>query len=46
MFPIDAHDHQGPIKQLWKNKVYTPKNKSGLTEITEVSIQELKINNE
>jgi putative transposase len=46
MFPIDAHNHLGPLKKLWKNKIYTPKNKSGLTEDIEVSNQELKINNE
>lgn len=30
MFPVDAHLHEGPLKKHWKNKVYMPKDKSGV----------------
>jgi len=29
MFPVDAHNHQGPLKKHWKNKVYKPNGKTG-----------------
>jgi putative transposase len=31
MFPVDAHNHVGPLKKHWKNKVYKPKDASEVT---------------
>lgn len=35
MFPVDAHNCEGPLKKHWKNKVYVPKGKTGVTQQTE-----------
>lgn len=32
MFPVDAHFHEGALRKHWKNKVYVPKDKSGVTQ--------------
>ncbi len=34
MFPVDAHNCEGSLKKHWKNKVYVPKDKSGITQET------------
>lgn len=46
MLPIDAHNHEGLLKKRWKNKVYIPKDKTGLTENVGINNQNYKINNE
>jgi len=32
MFPVDAHNQVGPLKKHWKNRTYTPKDKTGIME--------------
>jgi len=34
MFPVDAHNCEGSLKKHWKNKIYVPKEKSGVTQQT------------
>jgi putative transposase len=40
MFPVDAHNQEGPLKKHWKNRVYTPKDKSGIMKTPEVLCQD------
>lgn len=40
MFPVDAHTHEGPLKRHWKNKVYVPKDKSGIIDKKEPQNQD------
>jgi transposase InsO family protein len=40
MFPVDAHNHEGPLKKHWKNKIYTPRDAS---EITKEAVSKTRI---